>query len=385
MRSSRARRAVVLSSILVLTGLAAPVVTSAHAPECGRLIGSGLTMGYGPNNFAPIAANVVDYALDNSNFASQPFALFETHDPWDDTVVETAIDAEAELTQFTPGDLTNFGFSGYQVVVLNWDDTEVQDFNTPYGGVVNNLEDYIEHGGVVWLQTAFQSFGGPTSIDLPFGGTGDYSESSSEVIVEPTHALMSGITSPIPGDGSAHVAFHNLPGGAHVITRQGSAGGPPSMYTLRACVDGTYQADGRIRKGSGTYAGNNTYNDDGTGQSRTGSAGAGTNITFSISIQNDGQFSDRFDVQAVPVITVLGGVAPYTVTYWKGTTDITTKVVNGTYRTKTLDPGGSTVIKAKVKFKAAATVGLEVRRLVTIYSVAEPRRLDAVEFTGKRS
>jgi hypothetical protein len=43
------------------------------------------------------------------------------------------------------------------------------------------------------------------------------------------------------------------------------------------------------------------------------------------------------------------------------------------------------VIKVKVKVKASATNGSSVTRLVTIGSVAEPRRLDAVRFTGARS
>ena len=384
MRFSRARRAVALSATLVVSGLAIPVITSAHAPQCGRLVASGLTVGYTDNGFEQIAANTVDYAFDNASFASEPIALFQDHDPWEDTIVRSALEAEHEIRLYAPDALDDFPHSGYQVVVLNWDDAYLADFDSYYGGNLDKLEEYVEHGGVVWLQTAFQNTGAD-AIDLPFGGTGEYNESFTEVIVEPGHALMEGVTSPIPGNSSSHVRLVDLPAGAHVITRQGSASGDPSMYTLRACVEGTYQADGRIKKGSGTYAGNNIYVDDGSGQSKTGSAGAGTNITFSISIQNDGEYSDRFDVHAIPVIDVMGGVAPYTVTYWKGTTDITTKVVNGTYRTKSLDPGGSTVIKAKVRFKAAASVGLEVTRLVTISSVAEPRRLDAVEFTGKRS
>ena len=374
-----ARRALLLSSLLALGGLVVPAVTSGHAPECGRLIGSGMTYGYTPNGYQQLAANAVDYALDNSNFASEPFALFQTHDPWADTIVKSAIEAEREVALFAPEDLDDFGWSGYQVVVLNWDDHTTDEFSSYYAGNFDKLEEYVEHGGVVWLQSAFQEDTGST-IDVPFGGTLDYLESESDVVVEPSHLLVDGVSSPITGNAASHAHFSDLPGGAHVIVRQGSASGPPVLYTLRACVEGTYQADGRIRKGGGAYVGNNVYNDDGAGQARSGSAAPGSKVTFSISIQNDGDFADRFDVHATGSASSM-----YAVTYWRGTTNITSAVVAGTYRTASLAPGDSTVIKAKVKVKASATGGSSVTRLVTISSVAEPRRLDAVTFTGARS
>jgi hypothetical protein len=379
MRTSRARRAVVLSSLLVLSGLAVPIVSSAHSPECGRLIGSGLVVGYPDNDFDYLADNAVAYADANSNFASEQYALFSTHDPWGATVTETAIDAEHSYTEFAAGDLTNFPFSGYRVVVLNWDDTEIADFSTPYGGVINNLENYIEHGGVVWMQAAIQP-GVTNSVAMPFGGTEDWTYSSTNAVVEPGHLLVAGASNPLTGDYASHAHFTDLPGGAHVLTREGDASGPPTLYTLRACVEGTYQADGRIRKGGGAYVGNNIYNDDGSGQARSGSAARGNTIKFSISIQNDGEFADRFELHATGSASSM-----YTVTYWRGTTNITSAVVAGTYRTASLAPGDSTVIKAKVKVKASATNGSSVTRLVTISSRAEPRRLDAVRFTGARS
>ena len=215
---------------------------------------------------------------------------------------------------------------------------------------------------------------------MPFGGTEDWTYSSENAVVEPNHLLVFGATDPLTGSFASHAHFTDLPGGAHVLTREDDASGPPTLYTLRACLEGTYQADGRIRKGTGSYAGSNIYNDDGSGQARSGSAARGNTITFSISIQNDGDFADRFDVHATGSATSM-----YRVKYFRGTTDITSAVVAGTYRTASVAPGDSTVIKAKVKVKASATNGSSVTRLVTIGSVEEPRRLDAVRFTGSRS
>ncbi len=137
--------------------------------------------------------------------------------------------------------------------------------------------------------------------------------------------------------------------------------------------------DGRIRLGAGSYVGNNLYNITGTSQSRTGSALRGDSITFGISIQNDGT-DDRFLVKATGVAS-----SAYNVKYFRGTTDITTAVLAGTYKTTSLAQGATYLITAKVTVKSTATVGSSVTRLVTITSVGDNARKDAVKFTGKRS
>jgi hypothetical protein len=71
------------------------------------------------------------------------------------------------------------------------------------------------------------------------------------------------------------------------------------------------------------------------------------------------------------------------VKYYRGTTDITTKVVAGTYLTSSLAPGGTFVITAKVTVKSTATLGSKVTRLVTLTSFASASK-DAVTFVGKR-
>jgi hypothetical protein len=137
--------------------------------------------------------------------------------------------------------------------------------------------------------------------------------------------------------------------------------------------------DGRIRKGTGAYVGNNIYNADGTGQSKSGAKPRGSTITFGITIQNDGTGADRFSVQATGSATTM-----YRVRYFRGTTEITTAVVAGTYQTPLLAVGAKYLITTKVKVKSTATSGSSVTRLVTIRSVADTTKLDAVKFIGKR-
>ena len=139
--------------------------------------------------------------------------------------------------------------------------------------------------------------------------------------------------------------------------------------------------DGRIRLGtSGAYVGNNVYNATGSGQSRTGAAKRGKTITFGISIQNDGTSADSFKVRATGSAT-----SRYTLKYLHGSTDITARVVAGTFRTSSLAPGAAYAITVKVTVKSTATAGSKVTRLVTITSVGSTSKKDVVSFIAKRS
>jgi len=138
--------------------------------------------------------------------------------------------------------------------------------------------------------------------------------------------------------------------------------------------------DGRIRLGGGAFAGNDIYNTTGAGQSRIGAAALGRSITFGISIQNDGTSVDRFKVKATGTAR-----SAYTVKYFRGTTDVTAAVVAGTYRTSSLAPATTYLIKARVTVRSTAAVGSAVKRLVTIASIRDNTMKDAVTFIGKRS
>lgn len=93
---------------------------------------------------------------------------------------------------------------------------------------------------------------------------------------------------------------------------------------------------------------------------------------FQISIQNGGIHSDRFTVKATgPAVSS----DSWRVTYLKGTTNITSQVVAGTFKTGTLSPGASQVILAK----AAYLGGQDLSRLVTVTSVGGSTK-DAVAF-----
>ena len=136
----------------------------------------------------------------------------------------------------------------------------------------------------------------------------------------------------------------------------------------------THRPDNQIATGT-TYVGNDIYNANGTNQTKTLKAKVGKTVTFKIRVENDGSGTDP--------LTVLGAGSGkgYSVTYFAGTTNITSKVVAGTYKL-TLDVGQSTVLRMTVKVGSTAVASRSI--LVTTSADHEPTRLDAVKAVVKR-
>jgi hypothetical protein len=110
-------------------------------------------------------------------------------------------------------------------------------------------------------------------------------------------------------------------------------------YTVRAA---TRRPDGLIRKaGSSTWKGGNVYG-AATGQTVRQHVRSRHPAKSFWSVQNDGERSDGFLLKGT------AGSARFKVRYFAGGTDVTSAVVAGTYRTPTLAPGASTVLRVKV-------------------------------------
>jgi CSLREA domain-containing protein len=184
-------------------------------------------------------------------------------------------------------------------------------------------------------------------------------------------------------DGSGNWTFSGSPTGPNVTATATDATPGAKRGTSEFSAPfalSVKKPDGRIRKGSGSFVGNNIYNTTGLNQTKTGSAARGSTITFGISVQNDATKADAFKVVAAGAAT-----AGYTIKYFRGTTDITAAVVAGTYQTPSLSAQGKFLIKAKVTIGSTAASGSSVTRLVTITSVGNNSKQDAVRFTAKRS
>src|SRR5215468_8048977 len=204
------------------------------APKgCGLLVGSGLTCGWPGNTWsAQLASNTVQYTFAVGQPAANDFALFETHDPWGSTIIKDAITANGHTyTEFTPADLATVNFSDYRVVILNWDDTTLAEFITPYTAAIPALEAYGAAGGVVWVQGAVQGAG--ENYPMPFGGQGNDGDfSASDPVVDPSSPMMLNMPNPIPGNSASHVSFTGLPGAAHVVVISGNNSNP-TLYDLQ--------------------------------------------------------------------------------------------------------------------------------------------------------
>src|SRR4029077_8266220 len=210
-----------------------PTPTGTPAPGCGLLFGSGLTLGYPPNNFTLIASNTVNYTFANSQTAPNEFAVFQTHDPWGGTVLTDGITANGHtFTTFTPAQLAGFPFNTYRVIVLNWDDHFTSDFLADYTAAIPALEAYVSAGGVVWVQASIQGVPGD-NFPMPFGGQGNGADfSSSDNIVDPSSPMMTGVPNPIVGNFASHVSMSGLPGPAHIVVINPNDQ-QPVLYDLR--------------------------------------------------------------------------------------------------------------------------------------------------------
>lgn len=185
------------------------------------------------------------------------------------------------------------------------------------------------------------------------------------------------------GGASETVSLDPYPNGLGLTssTCDGPFGDPSKDLAFQTYVDteGAYKPDGRIRVNHGSWIGGNTYNTTGVEQSRSGEASPGNKVLFRISVQNDGFVSDRFTVDAD------GAATPgYRVRYFHGTTEITHALKDGTYQTRVLGPGRRFTIEAWVSVRSNAAPASEVTRLISIKSVGDPTKVDAVEFRASR-
>jgi hypothetical protein len=140
-----------------------------------------------------------------------------------------------------------------------------------------------------------------------------------------------------------------------------------------------FGVDGRIRKGSSAFVGNDIYNNDASGQSVSAKVAAGYAIEMTISIQNEGNYWEKFSVS--PSGAAATG---YSIKYFRGTHDITSAIVAGTYRTRYVTPGKAFAIKARVKVLSTAAIGSSVSRLLAFQPITYPYVSDSVRFTVSR-
>jgi hypothetical protein len=134
------------------------------------------------------------------------------------------------------------------------------------------------------------------------------------------------------------------------------------------------QPDAMVSTASTTgYLGDDLYNTTGTGQTKTVNARRGTARTFYIRVANDGNVTNTFTVRGS------ASAAGSAVTYYSGTTDITTALRSTAGWSVTLDPGDSKVIRMRIKVLSTAAVGSLKAGTVSATWAGDGTRTDLVK------
>jgi hypothetical protein len=175
-------------------------------------------------------------------------------------------------------------------------------------------------------------------------------------------------------------SLSNLSAGAHTFrvraaTGAGNAIVDPTPAQVEWVVQPppiTRRPDGLIRKGTLAYVGNGIYNTTGTGQTVTAKKRRTRRATFFVGVQNDGTVNDTFTIIGA------GDRKGFRVRYFGGHTDITSAVVAGSFRLRSLASGQQRVIKLVVKVKATAKKGILRSWLVTARSTNNTTKADTV-------
>jgi len=144
-------------------------------------------------------------------------------------------------------------------------------------------------------------------------------------------------------------------------------------------VGATARPDGHLRRGSGAFSGLNTYNTTGAGQTVAGTVAARGSTSFTVRVENDGTYTDRFRVKAP------GSTSRYTVTYRRGSTNITSAVTGAGFVTPDIRPGQHLDLTLTIQATPSAARGARIDHLVTITSQADSTRKDAVKARVTRS
>jgi hypothetical protein len=136
----------------------------------------------------------------------------------------------------------------------------------------------------------------------------------------------------------------------------------------------SYRPDALISKSASSgYAGDDIYNDTGNNQGRTAEVARGDKQVFYVRGQNDGDAVDTFTVDGC------ASTGNFRVTYFRGTTNVTSAVVGGTYRMRDVNPGLAATLRAVVKVAGDTPVGASKACAVTITSTRKPTLSDTVK------
>jgi hypothetical protein len=148
-------------------------------------------------------------------------------------------------------------------------------------------------------------------------------------------------------------------------------------YDVTAARITSFRPDALISVRSGSrYIGSDRYNSTGAGQARTARVRRGKAKVFFVRAENDGDSTDTF------VVRGCRSSRGFKVTYLRGTSGrkaVTRPVTRGTYRLASIASGASKSLRMKVAVANGARRGATKTCKVSIRSVGQGSRVDAVK------
>jgi alpha-tubulin suppressor-like RCC1 family protein len=147
---------------------------------------------------------------------------------------------------------------------------------------------------------------------------------------------------------------------------------------IRTRVDArTTRVDGQIRPGTKAFLGDNTYNTTGTDQTASATTKKKA-VRYIWRVQNDGNVPGQLKLRGTK------GNETFTVTYKRGSKNITKAVRRGTYTTANLAPGATTDITVTVKPTKKAKKADALTLTLTSRSTTTSLTTDTVRATTTR-
>jgi len=151
-------------------------------------------------------------------------------------------------------------------------------------------------------------------------------------------------------------------------------------FTTDGCTAPEDQPDLSAKRGAtGALVGDDVYGASGVGQTRLLRTPRGEQATFYVRIEHDGNRPDRYRITGQRAVPGFG------VQYFEGPTNVTARVVAGTYRTPLLGPGGARSLRVVITVGPRAPAGASVTRLITARSANDHEVVDGVKLTVNRA
>jgi len=231
----------VLSALLLLAGLA-PVLAGDSA-RGGTGTGLQIVGGLTDHNFLydstydpPERRHTLTRSKSSgTTLAGGTVGLFKDTDPWGTTVWEQVCLANGIPYEIhTSSEFATLDFSQFQVIVV----CSVQSgaFYATLNANEAKFVNYVTNGGFLFFSGCTQIVS-PRPIPPGSGMSNTRVTDSYNVIDDPTHPAVAGLSSPIYGTWASHNYFTNAPAGAHLIAHGQTHGFPTLIeYTLGSGV-----------------------------------------------------------------------------------------------------------------------------------------------------